>query len=186
MGNGQYTVLSMLLIALSVGLLSHLLGFHAAIGAYMAGLIIRKEYFDFAKQESVDHYVQTRTMVDNAAFGWIGPIFFVTLGCQLTFELELLKQTLPFAILLFMMIFVAQIMSAALAARYTGGFSWPESWLIGFGMLGRAELAFVVLNIAFVQYRIMTIEAFYTLMLTIFMLNCAVPIMIRFWKNRLS
>jgi hypothetical protein len=51
-------------------------------------------------------------------------------------------------------------------------------------MLGRAELAFVVMNIAFVQYKIMSIEAFYTLMLTAFLLNLSVPLTIRWWKSK--
>jgi len=54
--------------------------------------------------------------------------------------------------------------------------------LIGFGMLGRAELAFVVMDIGYVQNSILTPEAFYTLMFTAFFLNVAVPITIRWWK----
>jgi hypothetical protein len=50
-------------------------------------------------------------------------------------------------------------------------------------MLGRAELAFVVLEIAYVQHRIVSLESFYTLMLTAFLLNVSVPICIRWWKT---
>jgi hypothetical protein len=49
-------------------------------------------------------------------------------------------------------------------------------------MLGRAELAFVVLDIAYVQNRILTTEAFYMLMGTAFILNILVPVTIRMWK----
>jgi len=55
--------------------------------------------------------------------------------------------------------------------------------MVGFGMLGRAELAFVVMNIAYVQYQIIPTEAFYTLMLTSFWLNILVPITIRWCKK---
>lgn len=54
--------------------------------------------------------------------------------------------------------------------------------MIGFGMLGRAELAFVVMDIAYVQYSILSTEAFYTLMFTAFWLDVAVPLTIRWWK----
>lgn len=54
--------------------------------------------------------------------------------------------------------------------------------MIGFGMLGRAELAFVVMDIAYVQNSIPSTEAFYTLMFTAFWLNVAVPLTIRWWK----
>lgn len=60
---------------------------------------------------------------------------------------------------------------------------WSSSALIGFGMLGRAELAFVVMDIAYTQNRIIHTEAFYTLMLTAFWLNVSVPLSIRLWKS---
>ena len=54
--------------------------------------------------------------------------------------------------------------------------------MIGFGMLGRAELAFVVMDIGYVQNNILTDEAFYTLMFAAFWLNVAVPVTIAWWK----
>ena len=75
-----------------------------------------------------------------------------------------------------------QIISAGLAARFTSGMNNAESLMIGFGMLGRAELAFVVMDIAYVQNQILTEHAFYTLMFTAFWLNIAVPLTIRWWK----
>jgi hypothetical protein len=53
-------------------------------------------------------------------------------------------------------------------------------------MLGRAELAFVVIDIAYVQHNILSVEAFYTLMMTAFILNMSVPLSIRWWKSRFS
>ncbi len=184
MAYGEYTVLSLLLIAVLVGLLAHYFGFHPAVGAYMAGLVIRKEFFDFHRHKEVDFYAQARFVIDNVAFSWLGPVFFVTLGTELIFDAEVFVSVLPYALLLFAGLFIGQIASAALAARYTGRFSWPDSLMIGFGMLGRAELAFVVIDIAFVEYKVMSFEAFYTLMITMFMLNISVPLTIRWWKHR--
>jgi Kef-type K+ transport system membrane component KefB len=83
-------------------------------------------------------------------------------------------------------LFFGQILSASLAARFTGDFTWPDSWLIGFGMLGRAELAFVVMEIAYVQTQVMSDSAFYTLMITCFLLNISVPLSIRWWKRYMA
>ena len=69
-----------------------------------------------------------------------------------------------------------------MAARFTGRYHWHESILIGLGMLGRAELAFVVMDIGYVQNAIITTEAFYTLMATCFLLNVCVPVSIKLWK----
>lgn len=183
MAKGEYTVLSLLLIAVLVGLLAHEFGFHPAVGAYMAGLIIHREYFDFHQDEDKDYYQHARDIIDNVAFSWIGPIFFVALGSKLLFDLDVFLSVLPEALMMFVALFIGQVLSAALAARYTGNFDWPASWMIGFGMLGRAELAFVVMDIAYVQHHIMSVEAFYTLMLVAFMLNLSVPLTIS-WHKR--
>ena len=183
MARGEYTVLALLLIAVSVGLLAHEFGFHPAVGAYMAGLIIHPAYFDFHRDKNIDFHKQAEEVINNVAFTWIGPVFFVVLGSKLIFDTELFLTILPFSLLLFIGLFVGQILSAALAARYTGNFDWPSSWMIGFGMLGRAELAFVVMEIAYVEHHVISLEAFYTLMLTCFFLNISVPLTIRWWKR---
>lgn len=54
--------------------------------------------------------------------------------------------------------------------------------MIGFGMLGCAELTFVVMDIAYVERQIINDEAFFTLMMTAFCLNVAVPLTIRWWR----
>jgi Kef-type K+ transport system membrane component KefB len=185
MGRGQYMILALLLIAVLVGVLAHKFGFHPAVGAYMAGLIIKKEYFDFHPDRQVDFHKQALEMINNIAFSWIGPVFFVTLGSKLIFDSELAMTVLPYSLILFVCLFVGQVLSAGLAARFTGHFDWASSWMIGFGMLGRAELAFVVMDIAFVEHQIFTMETFYTLMLTAFLLNICVPLTIRWWKPRM-
>ena len=180
--NGSKATLGILLVAISISLLAHQLGLHPAIGAYMAGLIIREEYFHFGKRENKRAlYQDTRKIIDDVAFSWIGPIFFVNLGTELVFDTTIFTSVLDETLILLGSVFFAQVISAAVAARYTGTFNWQDSVMIGFGMLGRAELAFVVMNIAYIQHGIFTEEVFYTLMITIFWLNVAVPITIRFW-----
>ncbi len=186
MGRGEYTVLALLTVALLVAILAHEFGFHPAVGAYMAGLVIKREYFIFHEQRNIDFYEHAKQIIDNVAFSWIGPVFFVTLGTKLVFDSTIFFAVLPLSLMLFVGLFAGQVLSAALAAHYTGHFDWPASWMIGFGMLGRAELAFVVMDIAYVQHQIISIEAFYTLMLSAFLLNMSVPLSIRWWKQRFS
>jgi len=183
MAEGEYTVLALLLLSVIVGIIAHEFGFHPAIGAYMAGLVIKREYFDFHEHRNIDFHDEAKRIIDNMAFAWLGPVFFVTLGTKLVFESELFMAVLPQGLMLFAALFIGQILSAGLAARFTGGFDWPASWMIGFGMLGRAELAFVVMEIAYVQHHLITLEIFYTLMITTFMLNLSVPLTIRWWKH---
>ena len=54
--------------------------------------------------------------------------------------------------------------------------------MIGLGMLGRAELAFIVINIALVQNKIIDETQLYVLMLTAFPLNITVPVSLKLWK----
>jgi Kef-type K+ transport system membrane component KefB len=187
---GKYSTLAILLAALAVGLLAHYFGFHPAVGAYMAGLIVREDHFQFNKRAAnvgdpaviENAYAETKRIVDNAAFCWVGPVFFVDLGAKIVFDWQLLVEILPYAIAMILGIFVFQVTSAALAARYTSGMKWAASMMIGFGMLGRAELAFVVIDIAYVQNDILNTEAFFTLMVTAFCLNILVPVCIGLWR----
>ncbi len=179
---GEHATLTVLTIALVVGILAHEFGFHPAVGAYMAGLVLRKEYFHTDGEIEESFYEQTQKIIDNAAFSWIGPVFFVDLGTKIIFNWDIFVSVIPQTFALTVGLFFAQIGSAGLAARYTGGFDFRESVMIGFGMLGRAELAFVVMDIAYVQNSILNDEAFYTLMFTTFWLNIAVPVTISWWK----
>ncbi len=188
--NGKYATVAILLVALAVALLAHLFGFHEAVGAYMAGLIVREEHFQLKdridaqgnKTEGDNVFEETKRIVDNAAFCWIGPVFFVDLGAKILFDWQLLTKVMPYALAMTVGIAVIQIVSAGLAALYTSGMNKAESLMIGFGMLGRAELAFVVMDIAYVQHPIMPREAFFTLMITAFVLNTLVPVTISWWR----
>jgi Kef-type K+ transport system membrane component KefB len=188
MQDGEHATLTMLLLALLVALLGHAFGFHPAVGAYMAGLILSENYFahgEHDREEGRAIFEDTRRIIDSVAFSWIGPVFFIVLGGRLIIQPEIMANVIDETIFLVLALFVGQVLSAGLAARYTGNFNWAESWMIGFGMLGRAELAFVVMDIAYVQHQIINDEMFYTLMFTAFSLNILVPLTIRLWKPRL-
>ena len=181
--NGEFTPLVMIFVAMSFGAIAHTMGFHPAIGAYFAGLFLKEEYFIYMKDKKlINNKKKAQNVINNLAYTIFGPIFFVMLGTKLVFNKDIILDTLPAALLLFFAILIFQILSAALAARYTGRYRWYESIMIGFGMLGRAELAFIVIDIAFVENHLIDINQFYILMITIFLLNIAVPTLIKWWK----
>jgi len=180
--HGEHTTLVVLTVAVLVGLAAHALGFHPAVGAFMAGLVLREEYFFLVESPDANQFQKTKAAVNDIAFSWIGPIFFVDLGTKILFDWEVLASIVPEIIAMSIALFVVQVATAGLAAKYTGGFDWQESWMIGFGMLGRAELAFVVMDIAYVQHPILSDQAFFTLMAAAFWLNVSVPLTIKLWK----
>ncbi len=185
--DGKVATLAILTIAILFGIVAHYLGLHPAVGAYMAGLIMRKEYFyRMVQGKRINTYKKTRKIIDDVAFAWIGPIFFVNLGAKIVLDQEIFIHIIGPSLVLTFLVMIAQVLSAGLAARYTGSYNFRESVMIGLGMLGRAELAFVVMDIGYVHNNIFTTEVFYTLMVTTFFLNVSVPILIKMWHPYFS
>ena len=179
MNKGHYAVLGVFILVFLFGSVAHTLGFHPAIGAYFAGLILKAEYFGVGTQNRAKEVEKITSVM---AFTVFGPVFFILLGGKILFDLGVLQQVILPTLVLFLSVLIFQIISAAGAARYTGGYSAKDSVLIGFGMLGRAELAFIVINIAFVQNHLITQEEFYILMFTTFLLNISVPLLLKWYK----
>ncbi len=176
---GNYAVLGVFILVFLFGDVAHILGFHPAIGAYFAGLILKAEYFEVGNQNRAK---EIEKITNTMAFTVFGPVFFILLGGKIIFEPHILKEVIIPTLTLFVLVLVFQVLSAAFAAKYTGGYSSKDSWLIGFGMLGRAELAFIVLNITYVQNHLISQEEFYTLMFVTFLLNISVPLLLKWYK----
>ncbi len=179
--SGEFTPLIMVFLALGMGAIADIFGFHPAIGAYFAGLFLKKEYFLFEDIKDTI-YTQSKFVMDHLAFTIFGPIFFVNLGSKIVFDFSIFSHICWQILLLFFMVFIFQIASAALAARFTGGYKWHDSVMIGLGMLGRAELAFIVINIAYTENHIFDDAQFQTLIFATFLLNISVPLVINWWK----
>ena len=193
---GEFTPLITLSFAMVMGVVAHRLGFHPAIGAYFAGLFLDADYFWYSstrqkttetgevvtEEAQNDTFKRTSFVISHLAFTIFGPIFFVNLGGKLKFDQSVMQDALPPALVLYVTVLVLQVLSAGLAARYTGRYEWHESVMIGLGMLGRAELAFIVINIAYVQSQLIDLTQFYTLMFTTFLLNITVPLVLKWWK----
>jgi len=126
--NGEFTPLLMIFIAMASGALADLFGFHPAIGAYMAGLFLKKDYFLFEKHPHPDRqYRESKLVIDHIAFTIFGPIFFVNLGAKILFDASVMGEIFWQILVLFAAVLILQILSAGLAARYTGGYHWHES-----------------------------------------------------------
>lgn len=181
--DGKFTPLVMIFTAFTFGAIANHFGFHPAIGAYFAGLFLKEEYFSITVDNEIkSHKKDSELVINHLAYTIFGPIFFVMLGTKLVFDYKILIQVLPAVLVLFIAVLIMQILSASLAARFTGRYRWHESVMIGLGMLGRAELAFIVIDIAFVDNHIINTEQFYTLIFTLFLLNLTVPAVIKWWK----
>ena len=86
-------IASLALVAVLVALLGHEFGFHAAIGAYMTGLVLKEAYFIFGTHTAASDLTihrDIRRIIDSIAFSWIGPVFFIVLGTRLVLDLDIL------------------------------------------------------------------------------------------------
>lgn len=116
MQNGEHATLTVLLIALWVALLGHEFGFHPAVGAYMAGLILKEEYFLLANRSNSSEdtvHAQTRSIIDSVAFSWIGPVFFIVLGTHLVLDLDILVSVADETLILFTGLFLGRFSQLA-------------------------------------------------------------------------
>ena len=68
-----------IILGLFFGLIAEKLGIHYLIGAYMAGLFMKKDYINPAVFERIED------RLNGCACGFLGPIFFVSLGFSVEF-----------------------------------------------------------------------------------------------------
>jgi Kef-type K+ transport system membrane component KefB len=127
-----------LIAALIFGLMAELAGMHIIIGAYMAGLFVRegivhKELF----QKINDRFI-------SITYGFLGPIFFVSLSFHMTFSI--FRTQLVLILLLLTVAFAGKIIGAGLSA-YFSGMNKTESTVVSFAMNGRGAVELVIASI---------------------------------------
>ena len=151
-----------LILGLGFGLLAEAIGLHIILGAYMAGLFFREEVANPILIQKVEDRLY------GIAYSFLGPIFFISLGFHVSFE-ALHGTGLWFMLALTLTCAVGQVISAGGMARREG-FSWNESLIVGVGMMGRAEMAFVLSSIGFSMH-VINQEVFSILILVTFLMN---------------
>lgn len=158
-----------LVMALALGLFAEAIGLHIILGAYLAGLFF---------EEKVAHPNLVRIVKDRAygiAYSFLGPIFFISLGFSITFDISL--STVGFILVLTAVVIVGQILSAgSMALRM--GMPKLEALTVGVGMCGRAEIAFILASLALAQGAIDK-PVFSALIFTAFVLNLFTPLALK-------
>jgi Kef-type K+ transport system membrane component KefB/Trk K+ transport system NAD-binding subunit len=158
-----------LLTAFAMGLFAEAIGLHMILGAYLAGLFFEKK---------VAHPNLVRVVMDRAygiAYSFLGPIFFISLGFSITFDISASGMT--FLVLLTTVVIVGQIVSAGGMALQMG-LPVREALTVGVGMCGRAELAFILASLALAQGAIGQ-PVFSVLIFTAFLLNLFTPLALK-------
>jgi len=158
-----------LVLALGLGLFAEAIGLHVILGAYLAGLFF---------EDKVAHPNLVRIVKDRAygiAYSFLGPIFFISLGFSITFDISL--ATVGFILALTAVVIVGQVLSAGgMALRM--GLPRLEALTVGVGMCGRAEIAFILASLALSQAAIDK-PVFSALIFTAFILNLFTPLALK-------
>lgn len=149
-----------LIVALIFGLMAEFAGLHIILGAYMAGLFVREGIVNKALFQKInDRFV-------SITYGFLGPIFFVSLSFHMTFTIFqthfwLLMVLLGVAI-------VGKIIGAGLGG-YLGKLNQRECTLVAFAMNGRGAVELIIASVGIqlgviddVLFSILVVVAFIT------------------------
>ena len=169
-----------LILGFAAGEFAEYLGLHFIIGAYFAGLffdekVVNKKLFDLVN-----------VRLYGLSYSFLGPIFFISLGFNITFDLA--SHLIWFLVVLTLAVTVGQILSAGLMAKRKN-FTWIESLTIGIGHCARAEMAFIIASLG-IEMGALDQNVFSVIVFTAFLLNLATPLMLKacatFLKNHPS
>lgn len=165
-----------LIMAFLFGVFAELSGLHIIIGAYMAGLFVREGVVN----KELLHKITDRFV--SITYGFIGPIFFVSLSFHVTFGI--FHQHLAFLMVL---------LAAAIAGKYfggglgalLGGMNRAESRIVGFAMNGRGAVELVIASIG-LEMGIIDDEVFSILVFIAFVTTMLPPICLNIYLKKVK
>jgi len=158
-----------LVMAIAMGLLAEAIGLHMILGAYLAGLFFE----DDVAATNLVNVVKDRAY--GIAYSFLGPIFFISLGFSVTFDIS--TAVVAFIAVLTLAVIVGQVASAGgMALRM--GLPPREAFTVGVGMCGRAEIAFILAALALSQGAIGQ-PIFSALLFVAFALNLFTPLALK-------
>lgn len=114
-------------------------GLHEILGAFLAGLFIRDGVLTHSQHAAVE------TRARNVSVGLLAPVFFVTAGFKVSFDV--FSDSLPLVIAVVVLATVGKILGSALFYLPTG-FGFREGIAVGAGMNGRGAVEIIVAEIA--------------------------------------
>lgn len=137
LASAEFSIL--MLVALGYALFADLMGLHWIIGAFVAGL-----YFE-PSRVGARAYSEIRLIVTGITAGFLGPLFFASIGLNVRYETVIETPLL-----------LAALVAAGIAGKFVGaggvaamvGFARREAAAIGAGMSARGAVELIVISIA--------------------------------------
>lgn len=130
---------SLMMVALAYALLAEVLGLHWILGAFMAGIFFEPE------RVGVRAYNEMRIITVGITGGFLGPLFFASIGLEIDYSAVLAAPLLVAGLIIIGS--GAKFFGAAIPARLTG-FPRSEAAVVGTAMGARGAVELIVISIA--------------------------------------
>ncbi len=127
-----------LIVALLFGLMAEMAGLHVIIGAYMAGLFLRKGMMHH------ELFMKIKDRFVAITYGFLGPVFFVSLSFHATFSIF---TTHIYLVTVMLLVAITGKLAGASSGACLGGMNRAESTLVGLSMNGRGAVELVIASI---------------------------------------
>ena len=164
-----FNITLVLLIALLFAELAHVAGLHGILGAFIAGLFLREAI----AEKKLSH--ELTGLVKDVSLGFLAPIFFVTAGFQVSFDV--FQSDLVLLLTVIVLATVGKIVGTALFYIPSGN-GWREGITIGSGMNGRGAVEIVIAGIG-LQAGIIDQQIFSILVFMAIITTATVPIFLK-------
>ena len=151
----------MLIIAIGFAELAELAGLHSILGAFIAGLFLRDSIFDRRLSKDLNKVFY------DISIGFLAPVFFVTAGYNVTFDV--FQNNLTLLLVILAVAVLGKVFGTALFYLPSGN-GWREGITVGTGMNGRGAVEIVIagiaLNMGFIDNEIFSILVFMAIFTT--------------------
>jgi len=165
-----------LIMALMFGVLAEVSGLHIIIGAYMAGLFVRE---GVVSQELLTKISDRFVAI---TYGFLGPVFFVSLSFHVTFEI--FKTHLLLTLVLLFVAIVSKLIGAG-GGALVSGMNVKEATVVGLAMNGRGAVELIVASIG-LQLGLITDEIFSILVFIAFVTTSMPPISMKLFLDKIN
>jgi len=136
-------------------------------GSYIAGVLFSR----------TSVYKQVEKQIGGLTYGFLAPIFFVSIGLEADIHL-LTPSTLLFAGLVTVAAIITKQLGCAVGTLATG-FNWTQSLRVGTGMVSRGEVALIVATLGF-GAGVIEEDVFAVLIIMTLITTIVTPVMLRY------
>lgn len=129
----EAVITAALVICFSFAYFAEWMGMAGIIGTYAAGIAISHTRYKKIVEAKIEPI----------AYSIFVPVFFVSIGLNVTFEGLTSTREIIFLVLITLMAIITKVVGSVIGAKLTG-FSTKSSFVIGSGMISRGEVALII------------------------------------------